>query len=186
MKITDFGFAKKIVDRSFTLCGTPEYLAPEVIESKGYGVSIDWWALGILLHEMLVGFPPFYGENPFQVYQKILKATLIFPTTPVVSSSAALAIRGLLTKDRRSRSGCGRSGFKGIKSLLYFRGTSWESVTRQLLQPPFQPTVEMDGDTSNYDFFAEELSEEPSNLTNKQRLMFREFDKLLARPVQNF
>ena len=72
LKITDFGFAKKIMDRSWTLCGTPEYLAPEIIQSKGHNKSVDWWALGILIFEMMAGYPPFYDENPFGIYQKIL------------------------------------------------------------------------------------------------------------------
>ena len=71
LKITDFGFAKKIKDRSFTLCGTPEYLAPEVILSSGHNHGVDWWALGVLLFEMLAGFPPFYDNNVYEIYRKI-------------------------------------------------------------------------------------------------------------------
>jgi len=80
IKITDFGFAKEIADKTFTLCGTPEYLAPEVIKGKGYSFEVDWWALGILIFEMLAGYPPFYDENPFGIYEKILLGRLVFPS----------------------------------------------------------------------------------------------------------
>lgn len=79
LKITDFGFAKKITDRSFTLCGTPEYLAPELIMSTGHNKGVDWWALGVLIFEMLAGYPPFYDTNTYEIYKKILIGYFDFP-----------------------------------------------------------------------------------------------------------
>lgn len=81
LKLTDFGFAKVINQKTFTLCGTPEYLAPEIILSKGHGMPVDWWTLGILLYEMLIGIDPFNDEDPMMIYQKIIKGRVNFPNS---------------------------------------------------------------------------------------------------------
>ena len=73
VKIADFGFCKQASQKSFTLCGTPEYLAPEIIRSEGHSKPADWWAFGILIYEMLVGFPPFYDHNPYKIYKKAIQ-----------------------------------------------------------------------------------------------------------------
>lgn len=81
LKLTDFGFAKIIEGKTYTLCGTPEYLAPEIILNKGHGKPVDWWTLGILLYEMLVGIDPFNDDDPMMIYQKIIKGKIKFPNT---------------------------------------------------------------------------------------------------------
>lgn len=79
LKLTDFGFAKIIEGKTYTLCGTPEYLAPEIILNKGHGKPVDWWTLGILVYEMLVGIDPFNDDDPMMIYQKIIKGKIKFP-----------------------------------------------------------------------------------------------------------
>ncbi|KAH8868372.1 cAMP-dependent protein kinase catalytic subunit PRKX [Schistosoma japonicum] len=81
LKMTDFGFAKHVKDRTYSLCGTPEYLAPEILQGKGHNHAADWWTTGIIIYEMLVGRPPFYDENDnrLHVYQKIVAGDFDFP-----------------------------------------------------------------------------------------------------------
>jgi len=79
LKLTDFGFAKIVEGRTYTLCGTPEYLAPEILKNKGHGKGVDWWTLGVLLYEMIAGIDPFNDDDPMGIYQKILRGRVKFP-----------------------------------------------------------------------------------------------------------
>jgi len=103
MKLTDFGFAKVVEGRTYTLCGTPEYLAPEILLNKGHGKAVDWWTLGILLYEMIAGIDPFNDEDPMTIYQKILKGKILFPKG--FDKDAKSLVKHLLVADLSKRYG---------------------------------------------------------------------------------
>ena len=103
LKLTDFGFAKIVTNRTYTLCGTPEYVAPEIIRCKGHGKEVDWWALGILMYEMLVGIDPFNANSPMETFKRILTADVVFPSK--FYKDAKSLIKHLLNKDISKRYG---------------------------------------------------------------------------------
>ena len=108
LKLTDFGFAKRISNKTYTLCGTPEYLAPEVILSRGHDHCCDWWTLGVIIFEFLSGTPPFFDENQYRVYEKILTTKIEWPRH--FDSSAKDLIKKLLVSDPTKRLGSGNCG----------------------------------------------------------------------------
>ena len=136
MKITDFGFAKRVAFKTYTLCGTPEYIAPEVLLNKGHGKGVDWWTLGILTYEMLVGQPPFVDDDPMGIYQQILAGKVNFPR--FIDRNAKSLIKKLLVADLTKRFGCLKNGAEDIKKHKWYRGLNWAALYNKQLEIPHE------------------------------------------------
>lgn len=167
IKLVDFGFVKKIEnnEKTYTVCGTPEYLAPEIISQTGHTYAVDWWTLGILIYEMLLGKAPFKDKNPYFIYQKILNDDVKLPES--IDPYARDIILQLLIKNPEQRMGHGRVSNHG-----FFKGLLWNDVETLKLRPPYKPNVSGPMDSSHFDKFAETSSE---NLVKTALDLFPEF-----------
>ncbi|KAI6654627.1 Serine/threonine-protein kinase Sgk1-like [Oopsacas minuta] len=152
IKLTDFGLCKEGVaqgDTTSTFCGTPEYLAPEVLKKQDYSNSVDWWCVGVVLYEMMYGLPPFYSRNITEMYEAILYKPLHLKST--VSSSARSILEALLQKDRRFRLGSGKGDAKELYQHPFFNSISWDDLFNKRIEPPFKPKLNGDLDLQNFD-----------------------------------
>ena len=159
LKLTDFGFAKVCEGRTYTLCGTPEYLAPEILLNKGHGKPVDWWTLGVLLYEMMVGIDPFNDPYPMMVYQKIIKGKIKFPKN--IDKDGKSLIKHLLVGDVSKRYGCLKRGVKDIIQHKFFENFDWNGLLFRTMRPPYVPKVKNNEDTANYNEYPDSNSEVP-------------------------
>ncbi|KAM9421479.1 serine/threonine-protein kinase Sgk1 isoform 2-T2 [Salvelinus alpinus] len=156
--LTDFGLCKENIEQNgttSTFCGTPEYLAPEVIHKQPYDRTVDWWCLGAVLYEMLYGLPPFYSRNTAEMYDNILNKPL--QLKPNISNAAKHILEGLLQKDRTLRLGHS-TDFEEIKNHMFFSPINWDDLTAKKLTPPFNPNVTGPNDLRHFDT---EFTDEP-------------------------
>jgi len=173
IKLTDYGMCKEGIrtgDTTSTFCGTPNYIAPEILRAEDYGFSVDWWALGVLLYEMLAGRSPFdivgATDNPDQntedyLFQVILEKTIRIPRS--LSVKAASILKGFLNKNPADRLGCNREhGFMEIMTHNFFRTIEWELLEQKQIPPPYRPRLESERDLAN---FPPEFTDEPVQLT---------------------
>lgn len=160
IRLTDFGLAKDNITGAGaeggtrTFCGTPEYLAPEILENKGHGKAVDWWSLGTLLYEMMCGLPPFYDTNVQRMYHKILHDPLKFPKDPgrQVSQQAKDILTRLLERKVTERLGSGPGDANELKETDYFSSLDFNRVVEKGYTPEFRPPVIADStDVSNFD-----------------------------------
>ncbi|KAF7235341.1 RAC-beta serine/threonine-protein kinase [Varanus komodoensis] len=185
IKITDFGLCKEGITDGATMktfCGTPEYLAPEVLEDNDYGRAVDWWGLGVVMYEMMCGRLPFYNQDHERLFELILMEEIRFPRT--LSPEAKALLAGLLKKDPKQRLGGGPEDAKEVMEHRFFSAINWQDVVQKKLIPPFKPQVTSEIDTRYFDdeFTAQSITITPpdryaslDSLSADQRTHFPQF-----------
>uniref|UniRef100_A0A9J7X8X1 protein kinase C n=1 Tax=Cyprinus carpio carpio TaxID=630221 RepID=A0A9J7X8X1_CYPCA len=183
VKIADFGLCKEGMghgDRTSTFCGTPEFLAPEILTDTSYTRAVDWWGLGVLIYEMLVGESPFPGDDEEEVFDSIVNDEVRYPR--FLSTEAIGIMRRLLRRNPERRLGSSERDAEDIKKQPFFRNIDWDALLQRRVPPPFVPAVKGKEDVSNFD--AEFTNEAPTltpprerrTLSRKDQDYFRDFD----------
>ena len=185
LRLADFGMAKKLQgdEKAMSFCGTPEYLAPEIITMEGHDKSADWWSFGILLFEMLCGLPPFYVENLDKMYDLIKNSSVKFPRRVTLSEEAKDLIRKLLEKNPKKRLGS-QSGIEEIKKHPFFASINFDAVLEKKVKAPFIPDLKNDKDVQYFDeeFTNEEVGmsyipKKNMEMINKNKDKFKAFSE---------
>merc|ERR1711988_1460666 len=154
LKVVDLGLAKIVEGKTWTLCGTPDYLAPEIILNEGHDKGVDYWALGVLIYELVAGIPPFYADDPMEVYEKILSSNMTFPNH--FTKNLCDICKKLLKLCQSKRLGNGKGGCTGILKHKWFSGFDWDGLLACSLTPPIPVNVKDPLDASNFDTYEEE------------------------------
>lgn len=150
-KITDFGLSKEHIQNNsdaHSFCGTPEYLAPEILKKTGHGKAADWWSFGAIIYEMLVGVPPFYTKNRQKLYHNIKNADLKLEEW--LSESAKDLLTKLLVKDPDQRIGAGPNDAQDVKDHAWFAGICWDDIYNKTQKPPYTPQLDDDADVKHF------------------------------------
>ena len=162
IKLSDFGLSKILSDndeKAFTMCGTPQYLAPEIMKEEGYDKNVDWWSLGCFFYEMITGFLPFYIPKDY-LNEKVYEQKVIFPSG--INPLAIKFIKELLVVDPNNRLGNGVNGVENIKSHEYFKDVDWNKYYNKEIEPPFIPKLDSDEDLKYFDkMFTDEPVDSP-------------------------
>ncbi|XP_012274950.1 ribosomal protein S6 kinase beta-1 isoform X2 [Orussus abietinus] len=180
VKLTDFGLCKEHIQEdtvTHTMCGTIEYMAPEILTRSGHGKAVDWWSLGALMFDMLTGNPPFTGDDRRKTIEKILRGKLSLPQ--YLTPDARDLIRKLLKRQVAQRLGSSPSDAEQVMSHNFFKHISWQDVISRKLEPPFKPSLKSADDTSQFDeqFTATDPVDSPveSTLSESANMIFQGF-----------
>ena len=182
LTVMDISYAKELKkssDKTYTLCGTPNYLAPEIILNKGYNFSVDFWSLGIIFFEMLIGKDPFNNKDPIIIYQNILTNNKKFPK--IIDRDAKALINHLLVAEPKKRYGCLKNGINDIKNHRFYNDFQWFKMWEFCLDPPFTPNFEEGELISKY------FEEEKCNAKYKENYLKKkeEIEKIKKEMTEN-
>lgn len=152
VKLTDFGLSKQGIEDNVsatTQCGTPEYLAPEILSKSGHGRAVDWYSLGAIMFEMLTGLPPFYTKDREQLFRRIQAEEPRYPS--YIGAVTRHLLSGLLCKKPERRLGGGRGDGEEVQGHEFFGEVDWIATYNRQLRPPFQPNVSHGGDVKYFE-----------------------------------